>query len=141
MATTYSKMASRYAKSKEYARSFDYYNKTVLMNQARKDTASWASALYEWGLALNEKKDYTLAREKLRHRFPVPQNKIKTDEVYSLVWMGILEQSTTNDYKKVEGWYNQAIAVAKPLNNENLLAFCYYQMRYLYRSTGRAAFG
>lgn len=140
LATTYSKMASRYTKSKEYAKSFDYYNKTVLLNQARKDTASWASSLYEWGLALNDKKDYVLAREKVEASLPLYRKiKSKTDEVYSLVWMGILEQSTTNDYKKVEGWYNQAIAVAKPLNNENLLAFCYYQMRYLYRSTGRAA--
>ncbi|HQQ98174.1 MAG TPA: CHAT domain-containing protein [Cyclobacteriaceae bacterium] len=140
LATTYSKMASRYAKAKEYSKSFDYYGKTVLLNQTRRDTASWASALYEWGLALNDKKDYSLAREKVEASLPLYRKiKSKTDEVYSLVWMGILEQSTTNDYKKVEGWYNQAIAVAKPLNNENLLAFCYYQMRYLYRSTGRAA--
>jgi CHAT domain-containing protein len=140
LATSYSKMASRYTKAKEYAKSFDYYNKTVLLNKARKDTALWATALYDWGLALHDKKDYSLAREKVEASLPLYRKvKSKTDEVYSMVWMGILEQSTTNDYKKVETWYNQAIEVAKPLNNENLLAFCYYQMRYLYRSTGRAA--
>ena len=140
LGSSYSSIAGTYAKSKDYAKSNVYYTKAVAMRKALKDTTSWASDLYDWGLVYNEKKEFKPAKEKLKESLTL-YRKIndKSGEVYDLVWLAIVEQNSDNDYKKIELLYDEAVVVATELNSETLLALCYDEMKYLYRSTGRNA--
>jgi CHAT domain-containing protein len=138
LASSYSDIASSYAKSKDFVKSFAYYDKAANLKKKLKDTTAWAGVLYDWAGVLNTKRDYpsSLAKHKEALSLYV-KTKDRSNQVYSLISIASIEQSVNNDYKKAEPIYKQAIAMAEQLNNEVILAFCYDQMKYLYRSTGR----
>jgi CHAT domain-containing protein len=139
LATSYSDIASSYAKSKDYVKSFEYYAKAANLKKRLKDTTAWAGILYDWAGVLNTKKDYPASLTKHREALTLYLKiKDKSNQVYSLISIASIEQSVNYDYKKAEPIYKEAVTLAEQLNNETILAFCYDQMKYLYRSTGRA---
>lgn len=138
LTTAYTSIASSYSQSKEYAKSFVYYEKVVAIRKSKRDTTNWASALYDWAGAYQRKGEYKLAEEKYRLSMELHRkSKDKANEVYDLISIASIEQGVNYDYKKSEALYDQAVAMAKALNDDNVLAFCYSQMKYLYQSTGR----
>ncbi len=140
LATSYADIASSYSKSKEYVKSFEYYAKAANIHKSRKDTTAWATVLYDWGGVYNTKKEYPAALEKYKLALMLyRKKKDKSNEAYCLISLASIEQSINNDYKKAELLYNEAITLAKKFNYDYVLAYCYDQMRYLYRSTGRTA--
>ena len=140
LAAAYTSVGGSYTKSQDYQKAFEFYDKAAMLHKKLKDTALWASDLYEWALAHQYKMEYATAEEKFNSSMQL-YRKIndKFSEVYCLVQLGYIELSVNNDYKKSEPFYNQAVEIAKSLNNEIILAFCYGQMKSLYRNTGRSA--
>ena len=140
LATAYASIASSYSKSQDYAQSFEFYKKAAAIRKNKKDTVSWASVLYDWGNAYYNKREYLPAEEKYKESLKLYRKiKSKSDEVYCLISLGLIEQTVNNDYKKAEPFYSEALMIAKAINNELILAYCYNQMKELYRNTGRTA--
>ncbi|NOT75959.1 MAG: tetratricopeptide repeat protein [Cyclobacteriaceae bacterium] len=140
LGTTYQDIGNTYYKSKDYPKAMDYFDRSITIRKALRDTLNLASALNDLAIVYAIKNDYKNA-EPLYSKALVLRRKIKDrDNIpYNLSCLGNLELNVQQDYVKSEKYFLEAEKLAEQTHDEGIQAFIFSQMKWLYRSQGKAA--
>lgn len=139
LAEKYDDLGNSYVKSKDFTHAFECFDKSIALYKARKDTSNWAYVLNDLASACHTRNDFKNAEKNYLLSLQL-RKKIgdKDGQVYALAGLGNLEQNVNTNYKKAEEYFLQAITLGKETGNDNILAFVYGQMKWLYRAEGKS---
>ncbi len=135
----YFDLGRSYLSAKDYPKALEAFDRSLQIRKRQRDSLNWASTIYEMGSAYWSKTDYAPASVYLNQSLKL-YRAIKDDPgtVYSLVSLGSLAQSADLDYKKAAMYIDEAISLAKKINDKNILAFAYLRKRGLARTQGKS---